>query len=493
MTKHILTVLTIVLSFLVVDVFAQDSPKAKNVIILIGDGMGFNSDLAGTYYRYGEAGKQSYHSFPVRLGCTTYSQAKKGEPIPADCKGYDPEVFWKTLSGGNEGTEFTKTTDSAASSTAIHSGVKTLNGMIGVDDQSEPVELVSEVAVKTGRKVGTVTTVTNCDATPAGFGTHAKSRGDRDEIFNQMIDENSPYNVVMGCGHPFYAKGKELVVKQDESEKDKKARFLAVGGEATWEKMKGGRINGFTFIETKKKFEELAFPKPETTLPGKVVGIVRQNGDMAPLDGCLDNVEATRNLFESAYAGIAVDEFTDLTTMALGSINVLTQNNDRGFVVMIEGGAIDHANHGQNIQKSVLEHTGFSKAIDAVIKWVETKSSWNETLVIVTADHETGQMWGPGTFRDENGDGVYDKAKGDVFNGFKPIENAGRGNVPKVQYAGKGHTNALVPLYAKGPGADLFLKRIKGTDANAAAFWNFSGQYVDDTDIAHVVKTVLAP
>ena len=460
MTKRILAVLTVFLFVFTACVFAQDTPKAKNVVILIGDGMGFNCDLAGTYYRYGEEGKQSYHSFPVRLGCTTYSR-KTEQPIPADCKGYDPEVFWQSLDGANKGTEFTVTTDSAASSTAIHSGVKTINGMIGVDVQNNPVELVSEVAFKTGRKAGCVTTVTNCDATPAGFCAHSKSRGSLDDIFNQMIGENSPLAVVMGCGHPLYSNGKERTIKEDESEKDRKARFSAVGGEATWDKMKDGGINGFTFIETKKQFEELAFPKPEAALPGKVVGIVR--------------------------------ELSDLTTMALGAINVLTQDNDTGFILMIEGGAIDHANHGRNIKQSVLEHADFSKAIDAVIQWVETKSSWDETLVIITADHETGQLWGPGTYRDTNDDGVYDKAKGDVFVEFQPIENAGRGNVPKVQYASGGHTNAMVPLYAKGAGAELFLKRINGTDAKAGEFWKFSGQYVDDTDIAHVVKTVLAP
>jgi len=63
----------------------------------------------------------------------------------------------------------------------------------------------------------------------------------------------------------------------------------------------------------------------------------------------------------------------------------------------------------------------------------------------------------------------------------------------KVQYAGKGHSNALVPLYVKGPGAELFLQRIKGADPKAATFWKFSGQYVDNTDVFHVVKTVLTP
>jgi alkaline phosphatase len=100
-------------------------------------------------------------------------------------------------------------------------------------------------------------------------------------------------------------------------------------------------------------------------------------------------------------------------------------------------------------------------------------------------------MFGPGTYSDENDNGIFDA--GDTFNSFMPIENTGRGNVPKVQYASKSHSNALVPLYAKGPGSELFLQRIRGTDARAAAHWKFSGQYIDNTDIFHVMKAVLAP
>lgn len=119
------------LSFFLIDFTAEiceskEAEKAKNVILFIGDGMGFNCDLAGTYYRYGEAGKQPYHSFPVLLGCTTFARAQAEKEIPSNVKGYDPAVFWETLGNGSQGTEFTVTTDSAAASTALHGGVKTV-------------------------------------------------------------------------------------------------------------------------------------------------------------------------------------------------------------------------------------------------------------------------------------------------------------------------------------------------------------------------------
>jgi len=484
MYKRLFIIFAVSLSFVTVGVFAQDAPKAKNVIIFIGDGMGFNSDLAGTYYRYGEAGKQSYHAFPVRVGCTTYSLEADAHD---DHVGYDPAVFWKPFTAG-ERVEFT---DSAAASTAIHSGSKTLDLRVGIDAHDNPLELISEVAVRTGRKAGCVTSDLISRATPAGFCAHSPSRYDLDGIFNQMIDEKSPISVVMGGGEWFDAEGKKWVFDPNNPENDKAKRSFGVSSKATWEKTRSGRVNGFTVISTRKQFEELASPKQGTSLPSKVIGLIHCKVTVPPVDGPLDDVAATRELFDAEYAGAVLDDLPSLTTMTLGAINVLMQNNNKGFVLMVEGGAIDHANHGHNAARSVLEHTGFSKAVDAVIQWVETNSSWQETLVIVTGDHETGRLWGPDTFRDRNGNSVFDRS--DVFNDFKPLVSTGRGDVPRVQYGDREHSNAFVPLYAKGPGAELFLKRVKGTDTKAAAMWNFSGQYVDNTDIFHVMKAVIAP
>jgi alkaline phosphatase len=352
----------------------------------------------------------------------------------------------------------------------------------------KPLDLISEIAVKNGKKAGTVTTVPLSHATPAGFAAHETERGDLSKIFLQMTSKTSHLSVVMGCGHPFYELGKPIKIKDDENDKSKKKRFSCVGGEENWEKMKSGTHNGFNVIDSKDQFEKLA--AGEGTIPDKVIGVARTTSSVPPVDGNLDDIETTLKLRDKSYKNVGWDELPSLSTMSLAALNVLTKNNNNGFILMIEGGAIDHANHGRNISKSVLEHVGFSKAIDVVIDWVEKNSSWEETLVIITSDHETGQIWGPETYSDDNKNGVYDE--GDTFNEFCQIKNNGRGNVPSVQYCSGGHTNALVPLYAKGVGSDLFLKRVKGTDQKAAKFWNFSGQYVDNTDIFKVIKTVIA-
>lgn len=483
--------LGIYLSFFVAVMSLQtvSAQTAKNVILLIGDGNGFNSDWAGTYYRYGEIGQQRYQTFPVAISCTTYSRTNKNVELPATVTGYDPSVFWETIANGTHSTEFTKTTDSAAASTAIHGGTKTSNGRIGMTYDKKPIELISEIAVKHGKKAGTVTTVPMSHATPAGFVAHETERGDLGTIFRQMVSKTSPLSVVMGCGHPFYERGKPIEIKENEDEKAKRKRFNCVGNEENWEIMKSGTLNGFNVIETKKQFEELAAGKG--TIPDKIIGVARSLGAIPPVDGYLDGVEQTRELLNKNYKKADWNELPSLSTMSLAALNVLTKNNTNGFILMIEGGAIDHANHGRNIEASVLEHTGFSKTVDTIIDWVEKNSSWKETLVIVTSDHETGQIWGAATYNDDNNNGVYDE--GDSFNEFQQVQNQGRGKVPGVQYGSNGHTNALVPLYAKGIGADLFLKRIKGSDPKAAQFWKFSGQYVDNTDIFHVIKTVIVP
>lgn len=87
------------------------------------------------------------------------------------------------------------------------------------------------------------------------------------------------------------------------------------------------------------------------------------------------------------------NDVVDLPTMTTGALNVLGQN-DKGFSVMIEGGAIDWSGHSNQTGRDIEETQDFNKAVDAAIAWVKENSSWDETLLIVTADHETGYLSG---------------------------------------------------------------------------------------------------
>lgn len=476
--------------FFACDVFAQEtktaSGKAKNVILVIADGMGFNSDVAGTMYRFGEEGKQQYHSFPIALGCTTFSRARPDAEIPPGTKGYDPTVFWLTLANSDQSTEFTRKTDSGAAATALASGVKVTNGKIGVDSQNNPVELISEVAVKLGKKAGCVTTVAVNHPTPACFAAHSNSRANYHEIFRKMTAKDSPVSVLMGGGHPFFDRGAPIKIKENETEKARNNRYKYIDPEI-WETLSKGELNGFTYIETKEQFDALAAGKEP--LPQKVIGIARTSAAIPPSDGFLEDMPETREFLEKSYSNMKWEAFPTLAAMSLGAINILNRNNDQGFFLMIEGGAIDGANHAQNMPRNIQEHIGFARAVEAVINWIETESSWEETLLIITADHETGLIWGAESYSDDNENGVFDE--GDTFGDFEPLQSEGRGQVPQYQYASKGHTNSLVPLWAKGVGSGYFKQKIRGNDKKAGEMWGFSGDYIDNIDIFETMKQAM--
>jgi len=121
----------------------------------------------------------------------------------------------------------------------------------------------------------------------------------------------------------------------------------------------------------------------------------------------------------------------------------------------------------------IEEEIEFNKAVEAVIKWIEAESSWKETLLIVTADHECGYLTGPDSGT-KDGKGVWN-----------PIKNNGKGKAPGMEYHSGDHTNSLIPLYAKGAGSQLFLQKARYNDP-------VRGPYLDNTSIAKVVFFLFA-
>jgi len=152
--------------------------------------------------------------------------------------------------------------------------------------------------------------------------------------------------------------------------------------------------------------------------------------------------------------------------MAMAAFNVLDNDPD-GFCVMIEGGAVDWAAHSNLSGRVIEEEIDFSCAVEAVIKWVETHSNWSETLLIVTGDHETGYLTGPGSDPE-----------------WKPLVNNGQGKMPGMEWHSGSHTNSLIPLFARGAGADQFSQLIVQRDP-------VRGPYVDNTSVAKVVFEAL--
>jgi len=91
--------------------------------------------------------------------------------------------------------------------------------------------------------------------------------------------------------------------------------------------------------------------------------------------------------------------------MSIGALNVLNQDPD-GFFLMIEGGAVDWMGHANDMPRYIEDQVAFNLAVASVIDWVEENSSWDETLLIVTSDHECGGIWGEGTWTNGQGEAV---------------------------------------------------------------------------------------
>ncbi len=470
--------------------------RAKNVILMISDGAGFNTFHAACYFEHGELGRQPYDRFPVHLASTTYMLNfvdAEGSPLPAPRDGsvpegaagarpqrYDPAAMWSDFNYAMGRNDYLAFTDSAAAATALYTGRKTTSGRMGLDwSGTRPLTSIAEIGHALGKAAGVVTSVQASHATPAAMWSHEPSRRNYPAIFNKMLFD-SRLDVIMGAGHPW--RGDDGQLRPDEAGKPQPQKDGAdyVGGWDTWQALTGGDApRNLAFIESRADFERLA--RGEGEVPAGVVGIAQAH--------------TTLQYNRPGKAWQAEDPLNEnvpsLATMSLGALRVLNRNPE-GFVLMIEGGAVDWANHDRNLMRMIEEQVDFNQAVRAVVAWIEANGGWEETLLIVTSDHDCGMLWGPGTYTDVNDNGVFDP-KTDKFIDWKPIENRGRGRLPGGQYASGNHSNLLVPLWAKGPGAALFDELVDGVDARAGEFWGFDGRYVDNTDVFTVMRAAIAP
>ena len=443
------TVMILIFSTTLIQILLGEELRSKNVIIFISDGCGYNHIDAASIYQYGEVGVQEYEKFPVVYAVTTFS---------ASGHGYDPQKAWARFNWVKR-----KYTDSAASATAISTGVKTYNGYLAIDVEDQPLETIVQRFERLGKSTGVITTVTFANATPAGFVAHNTSRHNYLEIVQEMIF-NSSVDVIMGCGHPLYDDNSSPL---DSSLFD----YTFVGGESVWDELVEGSAgndeNGdgkedfWTLIQDRAQFQVMA----SGPTPKRVIGIPRVHSTL----------QQSRAGDEDADPFVIplTETVPTLTEMTLAALNVLDDDQD-GFFLMVEGGAVDWASHGNQLGRMVEEEIDFNSAVDAVIEWVEKKSSWTETLVIVTADHECGYLTGTGSGPDQ------DDPENPVDPVWNPIVNNGRGQLPGVEWHSTGHTNSLVPIFAKGLGSEHFQQFIRGRDP-------VRGEYIDNTDIAKVI------
>lgn len=452
-------------AFTVTGAMAQETPKrAKNVIVMISDGASPNTWDAASFYRFGARGKEAYDKFDVKLYASTYPLNTSGTPTLTNegAVTFDPDRIWDDAKSDSvykgyivgdykgffTGYDYARSdvTDSAAAATALASGHKTYNSAINWSNDNKPLKNIGEYTVESGRALGVISSVQISHATPAGFLAHNVNRNNYAEIGREIVTSGRA-TVVMGAGHPYFDSDGKPVAEPAET------AFQYVGGKDVWGDLKAGKT-AYKLIETKADFEALADGKLDFKGKSKILGTVPNN--------------ATLQFSRSGLTGgERLENQPDLATMTRGALNVLSKDVD-GFFLMVEGGAVDWAAHANNLPRLVEEQIDFNLAVEAAVKWVETNSSWEDTLIIVTTDHGNGLLLGP-----DSGDKAH-----------APIISQGRGSLPLVRWHTDNHTRELVPLFAKGAGSDYFLKVAKRHDGLARYdVPETSWYYVDNTDV----------
>ena len=314
---------------------------AKNVIFLIGDGMGTTQITAAML-------KQEDKLNLERFKVIGFHKNKSADDL---------------------------VTDSAAGATAFSIGKKANNGNVGVDANEDPHETIMETAIKKGLTTGLVATSTIVHATPASFAAHWPKRRDYEIIAEQM--SRSGVDLMVGGGLKFF--------NRREDEVDLIKGMSDVGYKCT------------SFFDT--DMEDLVFDPASKHL--------HLTADDSP---------------------IPVAQGRDyLPSVSRKAISYVSKRGaDKGFFIMIEGSQIDWGGHANQFEYVVSELHEFDEVVGAALDFAQKDG---ETLVLVTADHETGGLT--------------------ILKGSQP------GDL-KINFADDYHTAEMIPVFAYGPGAELF-------------------------------------
>jgi len=327
--------------------------RVRNIILLIGDGMGFAQVDAARIRATGAAGRLNMERMPVTGFVKTHSANRL-------------------------------ITDSAAGGTALSTGFKTNNGVIAMSPGGKNFMTILEAAQKRGMGTGLVVTSTITDATPSVFASHIVSRKSQPEIALQLV--KSGVNVLLGGGKEFF-----IPKSIKESKRGDEQSLL---DEA--------RAKGYLIIDTR---QQLTDAKGDHILGLFQMDSLKTTGDEP-------------SLAEMAQKAIA-----------------LLKPNKNGFFMMVEGSQIDWGCHANNPDYAIRQVLLFDEAVKVALEFAAENK---DTLVVVTADHETGGLTIIGGNLDGSGLGF--------------------------SWAKKDHTAVQVPVYAFGPQAILFMGVQDNTD-----------------------------
>lgn len=290
-------------------VTATTASKADYIFYFIGDGMGMGPAMAAQFYNK--------------------NVQRNDTPLPMFQAPYGG--WLQTYSASDD------VTDSAAAGTALATGNKTRNGMLGMDADSTAVDAVSTTLQRMGYGIGIVTSVAADDATPGAFVSHVPSRKHYYDICRQMSATN--YEFIAGP----YLRGAYTDGKPNDI---------------------------FDLLEQNSVQVVRGASQIDSITSRKVLLLNKEKG--AP------------------YAIDSVAGMLSLPEMTQACIEHLEKYSPRKFFAMIEGGKIDHALHGNDAGTAVKEIIDFNKAIAIAMEFYRRHP--DNTLIIITADHDTGGL-----------------------------------------------------------------------------------------------------
>ena len=394
----------------------------KNIILLVFDGMDWDTAHAAAVYR--NKSERSIRGWDTGLAFLDYDKATVSDrgycvtaPHNSDTKvdvtrqvlkvqgterlgGYCPEYGGQTawsmppsasyLKGDWKGLQH-PWTDSAASATSLNTGAKTFNGSINIaPDGSQYVPLAREMQAE-GFSVGIVTSVPISHATPACVYANNVTRNDYQDITRDLLGLPSTthrkplpgVDVLLGCGWGEMMKDDRA--KQGNNYEPGR-KYIA---NSDWKALKAGdkylvteRTKGRDGTDVINEAADQAI-KNNQRLFG-FFGVKRGRLPYQTADG---NYNPTRGSSEvDKYSTADISENPTLAEMTSAALRVL-ETNERGFYLMVEAGDVDKASHQNNIDNAIGAVFSGDDAFKVIVEWVEKNSNWEETQLIVTADH----------------------------------------------------------------------------------------------------------
>lgn len=377
--------------------------KAKNVILMIGDGMGPGQiSLLYHFIKNSKTAKRKN----IKYAFDRFNKGSFGISITAP---HDKIVV-----------------DSACSATQLAIGESSRSEMIGLNKDGNTTLTILEKAQKNGLATGLVSDTRMTHATPASFASHVANRWSEDKIAQGMI-ETAPDVLFSGGANRFYPKNynKKIDAFKIKSRREDNKNLI-----------KDAKLKNYQVLHTRQDFKNIKADK-------KLLGL-------------FTNHDFPNGIWFKNEKNNPKRKIPTLLEMSKVAIKKLEQNT-QGFFLMIEGGQIDWAAHQNDAGTMLQELLSFNETVNWVLDWVEKNP---ETLLLVTADHETG---GFGLGYSVNSLPSAIKLSGDKFKQipFKPLLDYGNYDILDNLYAQKKSFKKLFKKFSKKPKHKQTLKKLK--------------------------------